>query len=81
MKKVAVVMAGGGGLRLWPLSSPERPKHMLRLFSDASLLKETVDRITTLAEMDNVWIVLIGNLCGMWCKRQASLWTEYCRSH
>ena len=57
MKKVAVVMAGGGGLRLWPLSSPERPKHMLRLFSDASLLKETVDRITTLAEMDNVWIV------------------------
>jgi len=29
----AVIMAGGGGTRLWPLSRQARPKQMLRLIS------------------------------------------------
>jgi mannose-1-phosphate guanylyltransferase len=42
----AVIMAGGGGTRLWPLSRPETPKPFLPLLDDRSLLQRTVDRIT-----------------------------------
>jgi mannose-1-phosphate guanylyltransferase len=41
----AVVMAGGGGTRLWPLSRPETPKPFLPLLGDKSLLQLTVERI------------------------------------
>jgi mannose-1-phosphate guanylyltransferase len=41
----AVIMAGGGGTRLWPLSRPETPKPFLPLLDDRSLLQRTFDRI------------------------------------
>lgn len=37
-------MAGGGGTRLWPLSTEQRPKQFLKLLSDRSLLRETFER-------------------------------------
>jgi mannose-1-phosphate guanylyltransferase len=47
----AVIMAGGGGTRLWPLSRPETPKPFLPLLDDRSLLQRTVDRIVGHAEL------------------------------
>jgi len=47
----AVIMAGGGGTRLWPLSRPETPKPFLPLLGDSSLLQRTVDRIVGHAEL------------------------------
>ena len=41
----AVVMAGGAGTRLWPLSSRDKPKHFLKLFEGKSLIELTVDRL------------------------------------
>ncbi len=41
----AVILAGGGGTRLWPLSRPERPKPFLPLLGDRSLLQMTWDRL------------------------------------
>jgi len=41
----AVILAGGGGTRLWPLSTPEKPKPFLPLLGDRSLLQATVDRL------------------------------------
>ena len=45
----AVIMAGGGGTRLWPLSTPERPKPFLPLFPgearDQTLFQKTIARI------------------------------------
>jgi mannose-1-phosphate guanylyltransferase len=41
----AVIMAGGGGTRLWPLSRPETPKPFLPLLGDKSLLQLTTERI------------------------------------
>jgi mannose-1-phosphate guanylyltransferase len=40
-----VIMAGGGGTRLWPLSRPDRPKPFLPLTGDETLLQATVRRL------------------------------------
>ena len=48
----AVIMAGGGGTRLWPLSRPETPKPFLPLLGDDSLLQRTIARIVGHAELD-----------------------------
>ena len=45
-----VILAGGGGTRLWPLSRPERPKPFLPLLGDESLLQRTVARIAPLVD-------------------------------
>jgi len=42
----AVVMAGGAGTRLWPLSSRDVPKHFLKLFAGKSLIELTVDKLS-----------------------------------
>jgi len=44
-----VVLAGGVGSRFWPLSTPERPKQLLPLISEAPMLRDTLDRMTPLA--------------------------------
>ena len=41
----AVVMAGGAGTRLWPLSSRDKPKYFLKLFGGRSLIELTVDKL------------------------------------
>jgi mannose-1-phosphate guanylyltransferase len=51
----AVIMAGGGGTRLHPLSRPERPKPFLPLISDTSLLQATAARLAGVT--DDVTVV------------------------
>ncbi|MGH9356369.1 MAG: mannose-1-phosphate guanylyltransferase, partial [Terriglobia bacterium] len=41
----AVILAGGSGTRFWPLSRRDRPKQLLNLFGERSLLVETIERI------------------------------------
>lgn len=41
----AVVMAGGYGTRLWPLSRRNHPKHLLRLFGGKSLVEMTIEKL------------------------------------
>ncbi len=57
----AVILAGGGGTRLWPMSRPETPKPFLPLLGERSLLQLTVDRLVGHAELqlefDDVWVV------------------------
>jgi len=53
----AVIMAGGAGTRLWPLSRRERPKQLMRLFDGASLLELARRRLAGLFEPENVWVV------------------------
>lgn len=47
-----VILSGGVGVRLWPLSQQDKPKQFLPLFNEKSLLQETVARITDLEEVD-----------------------------
>lgn len=53
----AVVLAGGGGTRLWPLSRPERPKPFLRLLGDETLIQRTVARLAPLIEPQDVFVI------------------------
>jgi mannose-1-phosphate guanylyltransferase len=58
VKRVAVILAGGSGERFWPLSTPDRPKQLLKL-ADASrtLLEEAVDRAEPLFTRDHIYVV------------------------
>tara|TARA_R110002111_G_scaffold89833_3_gene139856 strand:+ start:822 stop:2249 length:1428 start_codon:yes stop_codon:yes gene_type:complete len=44
MTLVPILMAGGSGTRLWPLSRESYPKQFLSLLEDRSLLQATVER-------------------------------------
>lgn len=48
----AVILAGGGGTRLWPLSTLEKPKQFQKLVSDKTMLELTVDRLDFLKPED-----------------------------
>ena len=50
MKLSVVIMAGGSGKRFWPLSRESKAKQSLSLFSEKTLLAETIERIMPLAE-------------------------------
>lgn len=52
-----VILSGGTGPRLWPLSRVEKPKQFLTLFSKNSLLKETLLRAKKLVPLKNIFIV------------------------
>ena len=51
-----IVMAGGSGSRLWPESRKTRPKQLLRLIDDRTLLEATLDRIGRSVPPERVWI-------------------------
>ena len=53
----AVVLAGGGGTRLWPLSRPERPKPFLALLGHETLIQQTVDRLAPLVTPQDVYVI------------------------
>ena len=46
---VPVILAGGIGTRLWPVSRETMPKHLARLVGDESLLQQTARRLIALA--------------------------------
>lgn len=53
----ALILAGGSGTRFWPLSRRRRPKQLLALDGERSLLQDTVDRLQPLVPAASVWIV------------------------
>ncbi len=53
----AVILAGGSGSRLWPLSRRQLPKQFLSLDSDASLLQDTINRLSPVIDGRNVLVV------------------------
>ncbi len=56
----AVIMAGGGGTRLWPLSRVARPKPFLPLLGEATLLQASVARLAPLITIADVHVVTDG---------------------
>lgn len=52
-----VIIAGGGGTRFWPMSRQANPKQLLNLSGVDALINETIDRIASISDKDNVFIV------------------------
>jgi mannose-1-phosphate guanylyltransferase len=57
----AVIMAGGSGTRLWPLSRADRPKQLLDVVADGgsgahSLLAEAFDRLRAVLPAEQIWV-------------------------
>ncbi len=51
-----LIMAGGKGTRLWPLSRIEKPKQFQKLISDKTMLQETVDRVLPFYPVRDIYI-------------------------
>jgi mannose-1-phosphate guanylyltransferase len=52
-----LIMAGGGGTRFWPRSRTSKPKQFLNLTGEGSLLQQAVERIESLTDSENTWII------------------------
>jgi mannose-1-phosphate guanylyltransferase len=53
-----VLMAGGSGTRLWPMSRESKPKQFHSFASSKSLLQDTYDRIKDLVPIENIYVSL-----------------------
>lgn len=53
----AVIMAGGAGTRLWPLSRRKRPKHFLKLIEGKSLMRASFERLAKFLEPENINVI------------------------
>jgi mannose-1-phosphate guanylyltransferase len=53
----AIVMAGGSGTRLWPLSRRRTPKQLLNLTGETSLLQQTVARLAPLLDPADIYVI------------------------
>ena len=49
-----IILAGGSGSRLWPMSRELYPKQLLHLYSEKSLLQSTFERINTFIPDDKI---------------------------
>ncbi len=55
----AVIMAGGGGTRLWPISRRDRPKQLLPLIGDETLFQSTVQRLGGILPPERILVVTV----------------------
>lgn len=57
MSLYALIMAGGVGTRLWPLSRRDRPKQALKLIGERTMFEHAVDRIAPLIQPEQIFVV------------------------
>jgi len=65
----AVILAGGAGERFWPLSRRSRPKQLLPLLGDRSMIEMTIDRISPDIPADRTWVVTGQEIGAAVCER------------
>lgn len=63
-----IILAGGSGTRFWPRSRKSRAKQVLALDGERSMIQRTLDRLQSLADPANVWVItndlLSETICG-----------------
>lgn len=61
----AVILGGGSGTRLWPLSKTTFPKQFLSLPSGNSMIQETLSRVASLVAPEYFWVVTGRSIAGL----------------
>ncbi len=61
----AIILAGGSGTRLWPLSTPKFPKQFLLLPNGNSMIQETLFRVASLVAPERSWVVTGRSMAGL----------------
>jgi mannose-1-phosphate guanylyltransferase len=63
-----IILAGGSGTRFWPRSRRARAKQVLALDGERTMIQRTADRLTPLADRNNIWVItndlLSPTICG-----------------
>lgn len=65
MQIIAVVMAGGLGMRLWPRSTEKRPKQFTHVVGDGTLIQNTVLRLMPFVSAENIYVVTTDDLADL----------------
>ncbi len=55
-KYKALILAGGSGTRLWPLSRNSKPKQVITLWPGQSLLRATYERLIPFFDINDIWL-------------------------
>ncbi len=55
-KPVVLIMAGGKGERFWPRSRESTPKQLQKIYSNKTLIRETIDRALTITDISRIFI-------------------------
>lgn len=62
MKKIAVIMAGGFGARLWPRSNEKCPKQFRYMLGDGTMIQNTFVRLLPLFKPEDIYVVAMESL-------------------
>ncbi len=57
MEIFAVIMAGGVGARFWPRSKERKPKQLIRIVGENTMIQDTVKRLDGLVKQENIFII------------------------
>ena len=71
MNHYALILAGGSGTRFWPLSRNAKPKQLLDLFGQGTMLRQAIDRLKGIVPAENIFI-LTNHLQEAEVRRQAA---------
>jgi mannose-1-phosphate guanylyltransferase len=61
----ALIMAGGSGTRLWPLSRQKQPKQSLKLVGDRTMYQQAVDRLLPIMPADHIITITTADLADL----------------
>ena len=57
MEIFAVIMAGGVGSRFWPRSKERKPKQLIRIFGENTMIQDTIKRLNGLIKNENIFVI------------------------
>ena len=73
-----VIIAGGSGSRFWPQSRKHKPKQLLKIIDDETMISLTYKRLKTTSKANHILIVASKKLC---LKRPIGVQSEHFRVH